>query len=113
MLTLSHSAKPFPERSTAQTLTALRVSTTLDEPIITDKLDEQEQRYIEENERARRLSQTLAIAEAHSDYRFKPLSVDELLRKFTGQPLATWPTGREATTSDDIAERDSLRERDT
>ena len=41
---------PFPERSTAQMLTALRASTTLDEPIITNKLDEQQQRYIEENE---------------------------------------------------------------
>ena len=32
---------PFLERSTDQTLTALRASTTLDEPIITNKLDEQ------------------------------------------------------------------------
>ena len=103
MRIFSHSAKPIPERSTAQVLTALRASTTLDKPIITNKPDEQQQRYIEENERARRLSQTLAIDEAHSDYRFKPLSVDELLRKFSGQPLTTWPTGREATTSDDIA----------
>ena len=100
---------PFPERSTAQALTALLASTTLREPIITNELDQQQQRYIEENERARRLSETLAIAEAHSDYRFKPLSVDELLRKFAGQPLTTWPTGREATTPDDIAERDALR----
>ena len=47
---------PFPERSTAQTLTELRASTTLDEPIVTNDLDKQQQRYIEENERARRLS---------------------------------------------------------
>ena len=51
---------PFPKRSTAKMLTALRASTTLDEPIITNKLNEQQQRYIEENERARRLSQTFA-----------------------------------------------------
>ena len=63
---------PFPERSTAQALTALRALTTLDEPIITNELDEQQQRYIEWNERAKRLSQTLATAEAHTDYRFKP-----------------------------------------
>ena len=31
---------PFPERSTAQALIVLRGSTTLDEPIITNKLDE-------------------------------------------------------------------------
>ena len=36
---------PFPERSTAQALTELRASTTLDEPIIINKLDEQQQRY--------------------------------------------------------------------
>ena len=102
---------PFPGRSTAQTLTTLRASTTLDEPIITNKLDEQQQRYIEWNERAKRLSQTLATAEAHTDYRFKTSSVDELLRKFAGQPLTTWPTGREARTPDDIAGRDALRER--
>ena len=101
---------PFPERSTAQLLTALRASTTPDEPI-TNKLDEKQQRYIEENKRARRLSQTLAIAEAHSDYRFKPLSVYELLRKFAGQPLTTWPTGREGSTPDNIAELDAHRER--
>ena len=80
---------PFPERSTAKMLTALRASTTLDEPIITNKLNEKQQHYIEENEESRRLSQTLAIAEAYSDYRFKRLSPDELLRKFAGQPLTT------------------------
>ena len=32
---------PFPERSTAQELTALRAPTNLDEPIIINKLDEQ------------------------------------------------------------------------
>ena len=80
---------PYPERSTAQALTELRGKTTLDEPIINNELDEQQQRYIEENERYRRLSQILAIAEAHSDYRFKRLSPDELLRKFAGQPLTT------------------------
>ena len=69
---------PFPERSTTQALAALRASTTLHEPIITNNLDEQQQRYIEENERARLLSQTLAIAEAQSDYRFKHLNIDEL-----------------------------------
>ena len=58
---------PFPERSTTQGLTALRASTNLDEPIITNKLDDQQRRYTEENERARRLSHTLAIIEAHSD----------------------------------------------
>ena len=64
----SHIApNPFPERSTAQELTALRASTTPDKLIITNQLYEQQQRYIEENERARHLSQTLAIAEAHSD----------------------------------------------
>ena len=102
---------PFPERSTAQSLTALRSSTTLDVPIITNHLDEQQQRYIEENERARRLSQTLAIAEPHSDYRFKPLSVGEVLQKFAGQTLTKWPTGSDATTPEDIAER-MLSERD-
>ena len=56
----------FPERSTAQVLTELRASTTLDESIITNELDKQQQRYIEENERARRLSQTLAIAEVRT-----------------------------------------------
>ena len=34
-----------------------------------------------------------------------------MLRKFAGHPLTTWPTGREATTPEDIAERDALRER--
>ena len=46
---------PFPERSTDQAPTALRASSTLDEPIITNKLDEQQLLYIEENEKARRL----------------------------------------------------------
>ena len=101
---------PLPERSTARTLTAFHASTTLYEPIITNKLDEHQQRYIEVYKRARRLSRTLAIAEAYSDYHSKPLSVDELLRKFTGQPLTTWPTGREATTPEDIAERDDFIE---
>ena len=54
--------------------------------IITNKLDGQQQQFINEYERARRLSQTLAITKARSDYRFKPLGVAELLRKFAGQP---------------------------
>ena len=98
----------FPERSTAKALTPLRGSTTLDKPIITNRLDEQQQRHLEKNERARRLSQTLAIAEAYSYYRFMPLSFEELLRTFAGKPLNTWPTGREATKS---AKRDALKER--
>ena len=53
----------------------------------------------------------MAIAEAHSDYRLKITSVDELLRKFARQPLTTSTTRRDATTSNDIAERDDLRER--
>ena len=86
----------------------MRASTIIDEPFLTNELDEQQQHYIEDNERAIRLSQTLAITEAYSDYRFKLLGVDELLRKFARQPLTTWSTGREATTSDDIAERYSM-----
>ena len=58
---------PFPEQSTAKALTSLRASTTLDEPIITNDLDKQQQRYIEENERARRLFNTLSITEAHTN----------------------------------------------
>ena len=72
---------PFPERSTAQELTALRASTTPDKLIITNQLDEQQQRYIEDNEKDRRLSQILAIAEVHSDYRFKHLRVNEIVAK--------------------------------
>ena len=52
---------PFPQRSTAHALTTLRASTTLDEPIITNKLDEKQQHFINENERARHLSQTLVM----------------------------------------------------
>ena len=74
---------PFPERSTAQMLTALRASTTLDEPFITNELNEQQQRYIEENKRSKCLYRTLAIAKAR---RFKPLSLDELLRSSQGSP---------------------------
>ena len=77
---------PYPERSTAQALTELRGKTTLDEPIINNELDEQQQRYIEENERYRRLSQILAIAEAHSDYRFGPLTLISCCESSQGSP---------------------------
>ena len=46
----------FPGRSTALAPRVLRATTTLNEPIITNKLDEQQQHFIDENERAGRLS---------------------------------------------------------
>ena len=72
---------PFPERSTAQTLTALRASTTIDKSIITNKLGEKKRQIIDDIESSRRLAQTLAMTEAHSNSFFKPLGVDELSRK--------------------------------
>ena len=63
--TFLHSVKPISVTKNGSSANSVACSTTLDEPIITNKLYEQQKRYIEENERARRLSQTLAIAEAH------------------------------------------------
>ena len=58
----------FPEQSTVQALTALRASSTLEEKeSLLKRLDEQQQQYIDANERVRRLSQNLAVAEAHTD----------------------------------------------
>ena len=50
------------------------------------------------------------MAEAHTDYIFKPLGAGELLRKL-GQSITSWPTGSEATLSVYIAERDALKEK--
>ena len=87
MSNTAHSDQSFPDRSTAHALTALCLSNTLEEEerIITDTLDEQHQQYIDTNKRARRLSKNLAVADAPTDYIFKPLGVDELLRNFAGQ----------------------------
>ena len=53
-------------------------------------------------------------AQAHSGYKFRPLSLDERIRQTAGQSLVIWvtgpeATGPEATAAADIAERSALR----
>ena len=49
--------------------------------------------------------------ENQRDYVFTPLSVEERLRQTTGQTLATWPIGPGATSPEEGASGQALRER--
>ena len=68
----------FPDRITAHALTALRATSTIEEESSpTSSISNNSS--LSMPTRAKRLSENLAIAEAHTDYIFKPLNVDELL----------------------------------
>ena len=59
------SAESFSNRGTSHALTALRASSTFKEGTITNRLDEQQLLYVDDNNRSRRLSQTLVSAHTH------------------------------------------------
>ena len=71
-----HAQNPFPERGAPDALTALRdppdVSSTA---TVTNPLDEQQQRSIDQEEGAKRRTKNMTRLQDHRQYRFKPPTV--------------------------------------
>ena len=102
---------PFPERGAADVLATLHRPPDRESNIITNRLDEEQERVILIEERARRQAAEIAKAKVHSEYRFTPLSVEERLKEVAGRSLTIWLCGTLARTPEEIAERDALNQR--
>ena len=102
---------PFSERGAADVLATLRRPPDRESSIITNYLDEEQERVIIIEERARRQAAEIAKVKAHSEYRFTPLSVDERLKEVAGRSLTIWICGPLARTTEEIADRDALHQR--
>uniref|UniRef100_A0AAV1UC53 Uncharacterized protein n=2 Tax=Peronospora matthiolae TaxID=2874970 RepID=A0AAV1UC53_9STRA len=102
---------PFPERSAATALTALGAMSPMDTSIITNPLDEEQQRMLDQAASTQRKSEVQTTLQRHSEYTFTPPDVEELIRQASRHNLATWATGPEAKTPTEIECRKALRER--
>ena len=91
---------PLSERRAEDALTALHTTPGMWLAIITKTLDEEQ--VLQQRGSAQRRSQIMATLESHTDYVFTPLSLEERLRKTTGQSLASWTIGPEANTPEEI-----------
>ena len=102
---------PFPERGAADVLSTLHRPPDRESNIITNHLDEEQERVFLIEERARRQAAEIAKAKAHSEYRFTPLSVEERLKEVAGRSLTIWVSGPKAKTKEEVAAREALNER--
>ena len=82
-----------------------------DENIITNLLDERQELVVQQQDRAQRYAHIRATLQHQSDYVFTPPSVEERIRQTNGQTLATWVIGRAATSPEEVATCQTLRER--
>uniref|UniRef100_A0AAV1TYL8 Uncharacterized protein n=1 Tax=Peronospora matthiolae TaxID=2874970 RepID=A0AAV1TYL8_9STRA len=102
---------PFPERSAATTLTALGAMSPMDTSVITNSLDEEQQRMLNQAASARCKSEVQTTLQRHSEYTFTEPGVEELFCQASRHTLVTWATGPEAKTPTELECRKALRER--
>ena len=102
---------PFFECSDANAPSAQHVASVADATNITNPLDEYQERLLQQEESARRRAHIAHKLRSHRDYEFTPLSVEERLRQAGGQSLVHWTIGPEASSPEEIANRQALRER--
>uniref|UniRef100_A0AAV1TI87 Uncharacterized protein n=1 Tax=Peronospora matthiolae TaxID=2874970 RepID=A0AAV1TI87_9STRA len=72
---------PFPDRSAATTLTALGATSPMDTSIITNPLDEELQRMLDQAASARWKSEVQTTLQRNSDYTFTRPGAKELIRQ--------------------------------
>jgi len=104
---------PFPERGAAQGLTALRASSGLESGVITNALDEVQERQLEEGEVQRsQRPEARPLLSSHREYRFRARDPAEVVKEAMGQrSLRTWICGPAATAASELEARDALRAR--
>ena len=78
---VSSGPNPFSERAAADVFATLHRTPDPESNIISNSLDEEQERAILLEERARRHAAEIAKAKAHSEYRFTPLSVGGRLKR--------------------------------
>uniref|UniRef100_A0AAV1UTN3 Uncharacterized protein n=1 Tax=Peronospora matthiolae TaxID=2874970 RepID=A0AAV1UTN3_9STRA len=83
----------------------------MDTPIITNPLDEEQQRMLDQAASARRKSEVQTTLQRHSEYTFTPPGVEELILQASLHTLATWSTGPKAKAPAELECRKALRER--
>ena len=90
-------------------LTASASSQSVAPGVITNRLDEEQDRLLSDDDNRCR-SMTLDSMPSRKDYVFRPPSIDERLRLVAGQSLLGWITGSEATTPQALATPEMLRD---
>uniref|UniRef100_A0AAV1UDG7 Uncharacterized protein n=1 Tax=Peronospora matthiolae TaxID=2874970 RepID=A0AAV1UDG7_9STRA len=86
----------FPKRGAATAPTALGEMHNMDPSIISNPLDEEQQRILDQVESARRKLEILTTLQRNREYTFTPPDVVECIRQTAGRTLAGWDTGPEA-----------------
>jgi hypothetical protein len=105
--------KPFPELGAARELSALRTASGLESGVITNALDEGQERQLEEGEvqRSQRL-EARPLVSSHGEYRFRPRDPAEVVKEAMSQrTLRSWVSGPAATAASELEARAALRER--
>ena len=74
----------------------------MESAIITNPLDEEQEQVLQQRESVQRRSQIMWTLEGHTDYVFTPLSLEERLRRMTGQSLASWTIGPAANKTEEV-----------
>jgi hypothetical protein len=105
---------PFPERGATQGLTALRASSGLESGVITNALDEVQERQLEEGEVQRsQRPEARPLLSSHREYRFRARDPAEVVKEAMSQrSLRTWICGPAATAASELEAR-MLSERDS
>jgi hypothetical protein len=104
---------PFPSLGAARELSALRASSGLVSGVITNALDEGEERQLEEGEVQRsQRPEARPLLSSHREYRFRARDPAEVVKEAMGQrTLRTWMSGPAATAASELEARAALRER--
>ena len=98
---------PFPERGDVDALTALCTTPNLGSTIVSNPLDEEQERVVRHHQDTLRRAHQRSKAQLHSEYIFTPPTVEQRLRA-VGQSLATWIIGSEVSSAEEVDKRKAL-----
>jgi hypothetical protein len=102
---------PFPELGADRELSAQRASSGLESGVITNALDEVQERQLEEGEVQRsQRPEARPLLISHREYRFRARDPAEVVKEAMGQrSLRAWICGPAATAASELEARDALR----
>uniref|UniRef100_A0AAV1TKI2 Uncharacterized protein n=1 Tax=Peronospora matthiolae TaxID=2874970 RepID=A0AAV1TKI2_9STRA len=107
----STTLSPFDERDDTNAPLAPYSTPDSDDAIITSPIDEHQEFDVQREESVRCNAQMFTTIASQRDYVITPHSVDEHLSQTTGQILAAWGIGPEATSPEEETSGQALRER--
>src|SRR5512145_502845 len=103
---------PFPERRASPPMTALRASSGLETPVVTNDLNEVQELQLHAADTQRSLRpEARPLLSSRREYGFDPRPPEQVIKQLTSQELRLWVAGPEASTPADIATRETHRVR--